>query len=209
MRLSVLLLAGALLGAGADAKATVFTFDTDPFAGSDALTTPGRQIVGNEFFIAFDPATDKFAFDLGVFGLDELLFAGVQIDDIPASGANTIVLLTTPVPFAAGLAANEIAARVTDPGPGFFVYFNSGLDPPRLVYSTDLSDSTADLKVLARMTNLAGDPGRAALGDFTADNFVAVVAEPSAWPVALAGCALAVCVGWRRRRGAAAAPTPA
>ena len=34
-------------------------------------------------------------------------------------------------------------------GPGFFIYFNSGLDLPRLVYSTDLSDNTADLKVLA------------------------------------------------------------
>ena len=45
------------------ASAAVFTFDTDPFASSDALTTPGRQIVGGEPFISFSLASDVFAFE--------------------------------------------------------------------------------------------------------------------------------------------------
>ena len=32
--------------------------------------------------------------------------------------------------FAAGNAANLIAARLTTPGPGFFIYFNSALNLP-------------------------------------------------------------------------------
>jgi hypothetical protein len=59
-------------------------------------------------------------------------------------------------PFGAGQAANLTADRITTPGAGFFIYFNQALDLPRLVFSTDLSDSTADLKVLARMLNLNG-----------------------------------------------------
>jgi hypothetical protein len=55
----------------------------------------------------------------------------------------------------AGLAANLIANTVNAPGSGFFIYFNSGLDLPRLVFSTDLSAPTADLKVLARLNGLS------------------------------------------------------
>jgi hypothetical protein len=51
------------------------------------------------------------------------------------------------------------------------MYFNSNLDLPRLVYSTDLNDNTADLKVLARLTNLGGEPGRQAMATFTSSNF--------------------------------------
>lgn len=69
-----------------------------------------------------------------------------------------------------GNAANLIAAQVTSPGPGFFLYFNSGLDLPRSVFSTDLNDETADLKVLARLTNLTGQPGRDLIPTFTSAN---------------------------------------
>jgi hypothetical protein len=79
-------------------------------------------------------------------------------------------------PFGAGSAANLIAGQIMTPGPGFFIYFNSGLDLPRLVFSTDLDDNTADLKVLFRMTNLSGQPG--GLATFTESNF-AFVPEPS------------------------------
>ena len=61
--------------------------------------------------------------------------------------------------------------RMTVAGPGFFVYFNQALDVPRLVYSTDLSSTAADLKVLARMVNLNGQAGRDAMPTFTAANF--------------------------------------
>lgn len=128
------------LALAATANAAVFRFDTDPFAGSDALTTPGRQIVGGEAFISFSIATDLFSLDPRVFGVgDQVQFFNGLAGNVPPSGANIVVLQDTPDPFAAGLAATVIADRVTTPGPGFFIYFNSGLNLPRLVYSTDLA----------------------------------------------------------------------
>src|SRR5262245_6058326 len=150
----------------ATASAATITFFTDPFAGSAALATPGRQIVGGEPSITFTPGVEQFQFDLAAFGAfgvgPDILFANDVIGNIPATGVNTIVLRTfdddanPATPFGAGQAANLIAAQLTAPTPGFFVYFNQGLDLARLVFSTNLDDNTADLKVLARMTNLAG-----------------------------------------------------
>ena len=178
MRRTVLTVALALVASSTVAHAAQFLFNTNPFAGNDALTTPGRQIVGGEDFITFDPSQDVFLLDGGAFGVTNIQFISAEIPDIPSSGVNTIVSLTAPTPFAAGTAANLIADEIDTAGPGFFIYFNSGLDLPRLVFSTDLSDASADLKILFRMTNLAGN--RAALGDFSAANFQ-VVPEPSTW----------------------------
>jgi hypothetical protein len=171
MRLPVLTLMTAAMLTGNMAEAAVFTFDTDPFAGTTALTTPGRQVVppaGTELFISFDPDNDVFVFNPAVFGIsDPLSFANGPEASVPSGGADVIVFQEFGPPMAAGIAATRIAARVTTPGPGFFVYFNTGLGVPRLVYSTNLDDETADLAVLARLTNLnAGS--LAALG---ADNF--------------------------------------
>src|SRR5262249_61679702 len=98
-----------------------------------------------------------------------------------------------------GNAANLIADRITTPGAGFFVYFNQNLDLPRLVFSTDLNDRNADLKVLARLTNLdlRGQAGRDAMPTFTQGNFdinPAPVPEPST----LSMIALGVIGGARR-----------
>jgi hypothetical protein len=129
--------------------------------------------------------------------------------NLPAGGANVIVLQAfdddaNPLtPFAAGNAANLIASQITTSGPGFFVYFNQGLDLPRLVFSTDLSDNTADLKILARMLNLTGQDGRNAIPTFTAANFAitSAVPEPSSFfmilPLGIAG---ACCYILRRKR---------
>jgi len=204
MRFQFLSAAVAAFVLAASADAATFTFASAPFAGSTALTTPGRQVVGGEPFISFDPATDVFAFDPFFFpGVPEILFVNDVAANIPATGVNTVVLQSLDndadptTPFNAGTAANLIAAQITAPGPGFFVYFNQGLDLPRLVFSTDLSDNTADLKILARMTNLAGDPG--ALAGFTDANFVVnPVPEPtSLLLMSSAGALLAL----RRRRG--------
>lgn len=165
--------------------AATISFTADPFIGSTALTTPGRQIVGGELLTAFDVEDDSFAFDPAVFDIPGgLSFASGLIGALPTSGANLLVLQTfdddgnAATTFGAGNAANLLAQRITAPGAGFFVYFNSGLDLARLVYSTDLSDATADLKILARLTNLTGSTGRDALGDLSVRNFATSTVNP-------------------------------
>jgi PEP-CTERM motif len=168
----------ALLTLGATAQASTFTFDTDPFAGTNVKNVPGRQIVGGEDFISFSPATDLFSLDSAVFGVQgPVHFVNAAAANIPDDGVNVIVLESFDddnnlgTPFLAGNAADLIANRITTPGAGFFIYFNQNLDLPRLVFSTDLSDPNADLKILARMLNLNGQAGRNALSDFSERNF--------------------------------------
>jgi hypothetical protein len=199
MRRLATLAATMLLSSNSLVTAATIAFDTDPFAGTDALTTPGRQIVGNELFTTFDPVTDVFAFNPTVFGIGQLAFANDTVGNLPAGGVNVIVLRTfdndndPTTPFLAGTAANLIAAQLTTPGPGFFLYFNSALDVARLVFSTDLDDNTADLKILARLTNLTGQSGRDAFGQFTAANFeVTQVPEPAVLLLVSSGAVLAL-----------------
>ena len=192
---------------GGVAGATTFTFNTDPFAGSTALTTPGRQVVGGEPSIAFVTASDQFLFDLTVFGIGDIQFVSDVVGNLPTGGVNVIVLQSLDddanpaTGFGAGNAASLIAAQLTSPGAGFFIYFNSGLNLPRLVWSTDLNDPTADLKILARMTNFAGNPG--ALTSFGASNFAVTPVPPAA--LLMAGPLIGAAVAWRRRRKSALA----
>lgn len=177
----------AVLAFASTAQAATIRFDTDPFAGTTALTTPGRQIIANELFTPFNTATDVFQLESTIFGTGTTVnFVNALAANIPASGVNVIVLQSfdddnnPATNFAAGNAANLIAAQITTPGPGFFVYFNQGLDVARLVFSADLDDANADLKVLARMTNLSGQIGRDAIPTFTAANFqITTVPEPA------------------------------
>lgn len=184
MRRAFLNAAAALCFFSATAGAATITFATDPFAGSNALTTPGRQIVGNELFTPFSIATDVFAFHRDAFDISSIQFANDVVGNLATSGLNVIVLQTFDnddnpgTAFGAGAAANLIAAQITSPGAGFFIYFNSGLDLARLVYSTDLDDPTADLKIIARLTDITGQAGRDAFPLFTAGNF-ALVPEPA------------------------------
>ena len=164
-------------GAGAD----IFAFAGDPFDGAD-VSEAGRQIVGNEDFIGdFDFTEDQYRFDAADFGLTEdvnfvALDATAPDAEIPA-GANVITLLNSDndgdptTPFLAGTAANQIAELTTEDGAGFFVYFNSVLDLNRLVFSTNLNDASADLKIISRQTDLTGQDAIDALADFSADNF--------------------------------------
>lgn len=198
---------GLLLIAPA-AHAEVFKFEDDPFAGSTALTTPGRQIVGNERFIPdFDVLNDKFAFNRQAFGTANgiQLFNG-SASDIPSGGVNFIVLDTFDFDgdfsngnqLNAGQAATLIANAVTETGSGFFIYFNSGLNLPRLVFSTDLSTPTADLKVLARFTGLTGDAGQAIMPEISAKN-IGAVPEPASWAMMLTGFGLVGAAARRRK----------
>jgi hypothetical protein len=203
--LSILSTVLILAGAFSIADATAFRFDTDPFAGSTALTTPGRQIVGGEDFISFNIASDIFSLESSVFNTgNQVLFANNVVGSLPTSGVNIIALQTfdndgnPATPFAAGNAANLIADHITSPGAGFSIYFNSALDLPRLVFSTDLNDNTADLKVLFRMTNLTGQGGRDAIPTFTESNFeITTVPEPAT--ILLLGSGLIWLAGYGRR----------
>lgn len=190
--ISRLFAAGVLLVAwNTVAAASSINFDIDPFEGSTVRSTSGRQVVGGELFIGFQTATQSLVFNGPAFGLSELRFANGAIGSIP-SNANVIVLQTLDndnnplTPFGAANAADLLAGRITVHGPGLFVYFNSSLNLPRLVYSDDLASNTADLKILARMLLLNGQTGLAAANElpaFAASNFelrdASSVPEPS------------------------------
>jgi PEP-CTERM motif len=207
---SLFFVTAALITFSATVNAATFRFVTDPFAGSDALTTDGRQVVGGEDFITFNIAEDVYSFEPTVFNVgDDVLFANDVAGNLPTSGINVVVLQTfdndddADTPFGAGNAATLIADQITSPGAGFFIYFNQGLDLPRLVFSTNLDDNTSDLKILARMTNLGGQAGRDAFPSFTASNFdIQPVPEPSSILLMSAAGALWACGYVRRRRQA-------
>ena len=200
----------ALIAISPVAHADTFTFNKDPFAGTPVLTVPGRQIVGGEDFISFSIARDIFSLDATVFGVDPTVhFASGTAATLPTSGENIVVLQdfdndANPLtPFGAGQAADLIASRITTDAPGFFIYFNQSLDLPRLVYSTDLGSSDADLKILARILNLNGQEGRNAMPTFTAANFeitstASPVPEPSSVVMILS--VLAACLYALRRK---------
>lgn len=193
--------------------ATTFLFDQKPFKGTTALETPGRQIVGNEISIpVFDFDADLLAFSAPAFGLDRGVgFFSAPAGAIPAAGRNVILLTTLDfdgdpgngLQLNAGQAANLIAADISESAPGFFIYFNSFLNLPRLVFSTDLSSNQADLKILARFTGMVGDQGRADLARFGPGNF-AVVPEPANWALMVMGFGLLGAIARRRQPAALA-----
>lgn len=188
----VALVLGVLFSA-APARAAIIAIDDLPAAFATALLTPGRQLVGGEPSINFDIATDVFALNGNVFGITQINFANSLTAALPDSPFTVIVVQDAGM--LAGTAANAIAAQLSTPGPGFFVYFNTNLQLARLVFSADLSAPDADLAVLASLTNLSGADGFAQMPTFSAANF-AIVPEPVM--VCLLGAALAA--GSIRRR---------
>jgi hypothetical protein len=200
-----LAVAAATAAFATGAQATTFRFDTDPFAGSTALQTPGRQIVGGELFIAaFDLDNDRIEVTTDAFDIEPTIatFAGFAAD-LPDAPFNFIVLRTLDADgdplngnlMNAGLAANLIAGRLSQAGAGFFMYFNSGLNLTRLVYSTDLSSPTADLKVIARFQDQVGQAGVDVLARGGVE--LAAVPEPATWSMMIAGFGL---IGGAMRR---------
>src|SRR6185436_2985806 len=118
-RSAVLAIVSVLSLSNATASAATIAFFTDPFAGSTAMTTPGRQVVGGEPSISFTPGVDQFQFDLAAFGPygvgPNILFVNDVVGNIPGTNVNTVVLRTFDddanpgTAFGAGNAANLIA----------------------------------------------------------------------------------------------------
>ena len=212
-QLTIYCIGAALLALGPAAHATTFTFNTDPFAGTNVLNTPGRQLIGGESFVNFSIANDIFAMDSTAFGVaGPVRFVDSTTANLPTGGVNVVVLQdfdndANPLtPFGAANAADLIAGRITEHGAGFFVYFNQSLNLPRLVYSTDLSSSESDLRVLARMLNLTGPEGRNAIPTFTAANFeitggTSDAPEPSSFLMMTGVGLIGACYALRRVRG--------
>ena len=77
-----------------------------------------------------------------------LSFYNGSAANLPIAGFNVIVLQDNDndnnpaTAFGAGTAANLIAARIDQAGPGFFIYTNQGLGMNRLVYSTVTNSAT-------------------------------------------------------------------
>jgi hypothetical protein len=189
-------LAIGLLTLGTALHATTFTFTADPFAGTNADPNDGiRQIIPTpQFDINFDIQNDVFAFDPTVFGISQIVFANDVSTNLPPTGINVVVLQNGP-PLAAGSAHAAIADQKTDSNSGFFVYFNSTLMLPRLVFARDLGDPTSDIAIMARMSNLQNN--FAAMPTFTQANFV-LMPEPSTGVMISAG--LLACVLAARRQ---------
>jgi Ca2+-binding RTX toxin-like protein len=174
----------------------------DPFDGVD-VSAPGRQIVANEDFVTdFGFGTDVYDFDITSFGLaNQVVFSSIDANNAFLSritpGANVIVLRNADndnnpaTPFNAGAAANQIANLVTQDGAGFFVYFNSDLQQNRVVYSTNLNDASADLKIISRHTDRTGQLAISTLGLFTKSqfNFVNLQAVPPGFDRVVTGSA--------------------
>ena len=159
-------------------------FSGEPFAGAD-VSAPDRQIIGGEDDVVdFNPRKDRYRFNTTDFDVaGDIQFVAVDANQADQLEGNVIVLLNADdddnedTPFLAGTAANQIADLVDDAGAGFFVYFNSNLQLNRLVYSTDLSDASADLQILSRDTSATGSDAIRDLGRLSEANFEFVATQ--------------------------------
>jgi Ca2+-binding RTX toxin-like protein len=154
-------------------------FDGVVFESAAVIDGDGIRQVENtpDILTDFTIGEDVFQFDVSDFNVSGNKKVSVSTAAEIRDGSNIIVLqdldndANAATAFNAGAAASLIAANVDVDGAGFFVYFNSALQINRLVYSENLNDATADIRVLANIDTLSGADAIAALDDFTGREF--------------------------------------
>lgn len=167
-------------GSGRD----TYVFSGDPFNGTPVDTTDGERAIVNtpDSTPDFDPRRDNL---VARFGIERpRTFVNGTLEELQAAAAsgvraNTVVIQGTGDAdiddgdvFLAGTAATAIAkSGVAAPGPGVFVYWNSNLQINRLVYSSDLSDPTADISILLNVDTVTGEQALDVLPHYRADTF--------------------------------------
>src|SRR3982750_3887517 len=132
MRLSTYIATG-LLTLTATVNAATLVFNNNPLPVPDP-TPATREVVGGlgtEF--NFNIPTDVIGINFDAFGVGPLMFQSSTAANLPSSGGNFVVLQEFGPPMNAGIAQDLIGGAISDPGPGFFIYFNTGLGVPRLV----------------------------------------------------------------------------
>ncbi len=146
-------------------------------SGSDAVVyTPIQRGSGPDQLSDWAIDQDLFQLDADGFGVaGSLSFVNDVAANLPTGGVNVIVLQDiddgVSTVFNARAAARLIGAQITQPGPGFFIYWNSALTVNRLVFSTDLSDGDAPISVLSAITTVDGQDAIDDLPVFSAGNF--------------------------------------
>jgi hypothetical protein len=150
-------------------------FTNNPLPGVPSAVGQIFNGAGGGPVFSFDPPADLIVFDPAAFGVNSIDFASGNTTD-PGFPTGDLTVAVVRNAGAARAAATVLGDQLTTSGPGFFIYFNAGLNVPRLVFSRDLGDPNADLAILARFNNLSGQ--NSALDAITAGNF-AQVPEPS------------------------------
>lgn len=190
--ITVALALGLGLASGSASAAVVTDIVVNPLTGSAA--TPGdglRTIVNSGLALeSFEVGAngDVFRFLLSAFGIEDGLdFISAAAGRLPAAGVNLIVLQDTEDASGAGLnagsAANLIAAEIETDAPGFFIYFNAGLRINRLVFSENLNLATADLAILAAISNPKDEQAIAELPAFSNFNFASFAEDAAQVPL--------------------------
>ena len=151
-------------------------FSGDPFNGVD-VSPEGRQVANSPDILEdFAIAKDRLVLDTADFGIEgSVEFVNGSADELTGlaknspTSANVVVIQGS---FAnAGVAASAIADTGVAGEAGAFIYFNQNLQINRLVYSSDLGDSMADISILGNINTLSGDDALNALPEFSEANF--------------------------------------
>lgn len=162
----------------------------------------------------FDTDADVFQLHLGSFGITDGLNFTSLLDSTTDIGdlANLVIVVKTDddndlsTGFNARSALGVIADSTDTDRAGFFIYHNQGLSINRLVFTENLNDGSASIRILAAILDPVGNEAIARLSAFSAANFEAApVPLPAALPLFASALAGAGVLRSRRKKAKAGA----